>query len=75
MLQTNRLRMRTRKYKNKVLVTFKSTFTESEQQEIPKKQQKNNTFPSNDPNFEKVNQMGYHKCGPNLHYKTYRSLV
>ena len=36
MLETNRLRMRTEKYNNEMLVTFKSTFIKSHQQEIPK---------------------------------------
>ena len=73
MLETNRLRMRTEKYKNRMLVTFKAP-SQSRNSRKYQKQQKNNNFPNNDPNFEKVNQMGYHKCGPYLHYKRYRSL-
>ena len=40
MLETNRLRMRKEKYKNKMLVSFKSTFTKSHQQEMPKTAEK-----------------------------------
>jgi len=40
MLETNRLRMRTEKYKNEMLVTFKRTFTKSHQQEIQKTAEK-----------------------------------